>query len=379
MHIVLVCNPGNRRAKMFCDAMRRLRLPDAQVLSYQDILDGNVSVADYLTPSALLRIESPGEDFGIEKRLIALGAAINCNGRAERISFEDALRLGSDHGRIRFLRQWYLGYDHLLQRLGIDVTQSGCRVFNSPESIGLMFDKVRCHDLLKSNGVPVPERTISAKGYDELRQALRNQQFKRVFVKPAHGSSASGVIAYRMQGDKEEVFTSVELVENGSEYRLYNTLQPRRYNDRGQIRRIVNFILSEGAIIEEWIPKETLNSKFFDVRVVVINGRARVVLPRLSNGAITNLHLGNERGESLELQQLMGERFAGLAACAERAAVTAGAFYAGVDVLVTAGSHQPRVLELNAFGDLLPGVSTNTGDDLYTCALKERLNETSDF
>lgn len=375
MHILLVCNPGNRRVEMFCDAVRRLRLPVPQVLSYVDILDGNVSVSDYLTSSTLLRIESPGEHFETEKRLIARGANVTCHGRAERITYDEARRLTPDHGRIRFLRQWYLGFSDLLQSLTDDIAQSGCRVVNSPQSINLMFDKVRCQQHLSEHNVPVPERVAMANGYDEFRQTLAHYPYKRVFVKPAHGSSASGVMAYRMQGTKEEVFTSMELVRDGNQCRLYNTLKLKRYNDSEEIRRLLNFILDEGAIIEEWIPKETLQNKFFDIRVVVVNGKAKAILPRLSSGPITNLHLGNERGNLQQLKTMLGEQYDDLLACAETSVASIeGAFYAGADILITAGSHHPRVLELNAFGDLLPGITTDGGDDLYTCVLKELLH-----
>ena len=372
MNIVLVCNAENRRVAMFCDAVKRLRFPDVRVLDYVDILDGRISVSDYLNPSTLLRIESPGEKFETEKRLIAMGAESEYHGRAERVTRKDALLLTPDHGRIRFLKQWYLGFNELLQRLANDVANSGCQVFNSPASISLMFDKAGCHELFRNYAIPAPKQVFQVQTYDEFREALRHCPYKRVFVKPAHGSSASGVLAYRMQGDNEELFTPVELVGNGNEYRLYNALKLKRYIDHDQVRTLLDFILAEGAVIEEWIPKETMQSRFFDVRVVVINGKARAVLPRLSNGPITNLHLGNERGSLTQLKMLMDEQYNELVECAEVALSTVdGAFYAGVDVLVTAGSRNPRVLELNAFGDLLPGLTTDDGDDLYTCALKE--------
>ncbi len=375
MNIVLVCNAENRRVAMFCDAAKRLRFPDVRVLDYVDILDGRISVSDYLNRSTLLRIESPGEKFETEKRLIAMGAESGYHGRAERISRKDALLLTPDHGRIRFLKQWYLGFNELLQRLANDVANSGCQVFNSPASISMMFDKVGCHELFMSYAIPTPAQVFRAQGYEEFRDALRRHPYKRVFVKPAHGSSASGVLAYRMQGDKEEIFTSVELVGDGSQYRLYNALRLKRYSDHEQVRTLLDYILAEGAVIEEWIPKETMHGRFFDVRVVVVNGKARAVLPRLSNGPITNLHLGNERGSLTQLKMLMSERYNELVEFAEVSMATIdGAFYAGVDVLVTAGSRNPRVLELNAFGDLLPGLTTDDGDDLYTCALKELMH-----
>jgi hypothetical protein len=376
MHIVLICNPENRRVDLFCKTAQKLGLPRPQLLSYIDILDGKINVGSNLTPSTLLRIESPGENFETEKRLIARGASVPDNGMAKRISFAKALQLMPERGRIQFLRQWFLGFSDLLAKVDEDITSRGCRVLNSGQSIRVMFDKVQCQQALKNKGIPVPNFFLQPKNYDELRECLKDHPYKRVFIKPAHASSASGVMAYRMQGDQEEVFTSMELVHGGIEPRIYNALKIRRYTKVEDIRTLFDFIIDEGAIIEEWIPKASLHGKFFDVRAVVVNGIAEVILPRLSTGPITNLHLGNQRGNPDELKKLLGDAgFGRVLRCAEQAVSSVqGAYYAGVDIAITAGSHNPRVLELNAFGDLLPGIVTNRGEDIYTAELKEFSN-----
>jgi glutathione synthase/RimK-type ligase-like ATP-grasp enzyme len=376
MHIALISNPENRRVELFCKAVQKLGLPRPQLLSYSDILDEKIGVATFLTPSTLLRIESPGENFETEKKLIARGAKVPDNGRAKRISAADALQLIPERGRLLFLRQWFLGFSDLLASIEEDITACGCRVLNSPQSIRMMFDKLQCQQTLKNKGIPVPNLLLQPKSYDELRECLKGHPYKRVFIKPAHASSASGVMAYRMQGDREEVFTSMELVQVGGESRIYNALKIRCYTKPADIRTLFDFILNEGAIIEEWIPKASLQGKFFDVRVVVVNGIAEVILPRLSTGPITNLHLGNQRGNPEELKKFLGGAgYDRLLRCAEQAVSgVKGAYYAGVDIAITAGSHNPRVLELNAFGDLLPGIMTNNGEDIYTAELKEFSN-----
>ena len=119
----------------------------------------------------------------------------------------------------------------------------------------------------------------------------------------------------------------------------------------------------------------TLQNQFFDVRIVVINGKARHVLPRLSAGPITNLHLGNQRGNAELLRKKLGlVKYEQMLHTAEQAVRTIpGAFYAGVDVLIPAGFGKPSILELNAFGDLLPQL-LHQGEDTYTAELNALLH-----
>jgi glutathione synthase/RimK-type ligase-like ATP-grasp enzyme len=242
---------------------------------------------------------------------------------------------------------------------------------NTPDAICLMFDKVRCQQQLSVAGVLVPRSLSPVRTYEALRSQLQANAWKQVFIKPAHSSSASGVIAYRTQGQREQAVTSIEMVNVYGQHRFYNSLRLRRYSSSKDIQPLIDFILQEGAIVEEWIPKATFQHQVFDVRIVVINGKARHVLPRLSAGPITNLHLGNRRGNAELLRQAVGSvKYEQLMHTAEQAVRSIpGAFYAGVDVLIPAGFGQPRVLELNAFGDLLPQL-LHQGEDTYTAELK---------
>ena len=61
---------------------------------------------------------------------------------------------------------------------------------------------------------------------------------------------------------------------------------------------MLTFILQEGAIVEEWLPKAVFQGKQFDLRVVVIKGVAKHFVVRLGNSPMTNLHLGNARGDA---------------------------------------------------------------------------------
>jgi glutathione synthase/RimK-type ligase-like ATP-grasp enzyme len=373
MNIVVVCNPENRRADLFCTAARGLGLPTPRRISYTSILEDEGILQDALRPDTLLRIESPGENFEVERRIIARGANFMHFGNAGRISEADARNLHTDHGRIRFLRQWFLGFSDVLKQIQRAISASRCRVLNAPDVIGLMFDKRCCQHHLHNQQIPVPRLLPELTNYDALREQIQEGGGQRLFIKPWHASSASGVLAYRAQGHREEIFAPIALERLAGEVKLYNSLTVRRYTDPGDIRTLINFILAEGAVVEEWIPKASLQGKIFDLRVVVINGQGQFILPRLSAGPITNLHLGNQRGNVSNLRGALGSRCYDQALeCAEAAVRSlSGAFYAGVDVLIPAGFGQPRVLEVNAFGDLLPGLTNVQGHDTYTATLKE--------
>jgi glutathione synthase/RimK-type ligase-like ATP-grasp enzyme len=373
MEIVVVCNPENRRANLFCQAARDLGLPTPRCVAYASILADETILHDVLRPGNRLRIESPGENFDVERRIIARGAAVMEAGVGEYISESDALALRPDHGRIRFYKQWFAGFGAVLGQIQQVAFDSDCRVLNTPEAICMMFDKRRCQYHLQERQIPVPGLWPELASYDALHEQRKKQKAVRLFIKPSHASSASGVLAYRAQRDREEILAPVAIERSGGEVKLYNSLKVRRYTDPADIRALINFILAEGAVVEEWIPKASLQGKFFDLRVVVINGRAQFALPRLSAGPITNLHLGNQRGDASNVRGQLGDRCYDQAMhCAEAAVRSVdGAFYAGVDVLIPAGFGQPRVLEINAFGDLLPGLVNAQGLDTYTATLKE--------
>jgi hypothetical protein len=69
----VICNPENRRVELFQNALRNLGLPPARVVAYIDLLAGHVDLSAELMPAAVVRIESPGEDFEVEKALLLAG------------------------------------------------------------------------------------------------------------------------------------------------------------------------------------------------------------------------------------------------------------------------------------------------------------------
>jgi glutathione synthase/RimK-type ligase-like ATP-grasp enzyme len=283
----------------------------------------------------LVRIDSPGEDPEVDRLL--------------RGSPEPARPGGIVGGA-----EAYASLGKALDR----IAGGGGRLLNPPRDIKVMNDKRQCHALLAEAGIPVPPALPEIRGYAELRAA----GWPRVFVKPAHGSSASGVLALAFAGPRVMATTSVEIGDDG---RLYNSLRVRRYDDEALIARIVDRLAPDGLHVERWIPKAMLGDRTLDLRVVVIAGRPAHVVVRTSRSPLTNLHLGNARGDVAAVRAAAGEDSwaAAMRTSAEVARCFPGSLHVGVDLMFRAGWRSHAVAEVNAFGDLLTGIDTY-GDEV---------------
>ena len=243
---------------------------------------------------------------------------------------------------------------------------------NHPCDIAVMFDKPKCHERFSNNNLPVAHSLGKIHSYEQhLREQMQAQGLERVFVKLSHGSSASGVIAYRANSRFESAITTVERVREDDETLLYNSRRIRNYTKREEIADIINILTAEGVIVEEWLPKARLQGCGFDLRVVVINGEAQHVVVRLGKSPMTNLHLGNERGNINEFLAKVGdENWQKMKrTCEQAAGLFPDSLYCGVDLMILPDWEQHAVLEINAFGDLLPGILWN-GMDTYMSEIK---------
>jgi hypothetical protein len=207
--------------------------------------------------------------------------------------------------------------------------------------------------------------------FEELHERMRATGCRRVFVKLAHGSSASGVVAYETSGARQQALTTVEVVRRHGELRLYNSRRIRRYHQLADVADLIDALAREGVRVEEWVPKAGLDGFVFDLRVVVIAGRARHVVVRMSCGPMTNLHLLNRRGDLSAVLARMGPEAwrAARRTCEKAAGLFPDSLHLGVDLLIAPGFRRHAVLEGNAFGDLLPGVLSG-GVDTYEAEIR---------
>lgn len=372
LNFVVIANPENRRVGFLQQALAHFNLPLATVVSYADLIAGNETLSRFDATNTIIRFDSPEKNFDIDKAIIATGAKVPDDGQHQRISAAASAQLEFDKGLILYPRQWYLGWRYLLQQW----EQLQCQTMNHPQDIAVMFDKPQCCDRFLRHNIPVSRSLGKIYNYEHLREQMEKQDCDRVFVKLSHGSAASGVVAYRANSPFESAITTVERVRENGQTLLYNSRKICHYTQREAIADIINILTSEGVQVEEWLPKAHLQGCGFDVRVVVIDGEAQHIVVRLGKSPMTNLHLGNERGDTQEFFAKVGSENWEIMkqTCEAAAALFPNSLYCGVDLLILPDWQQHVILEINAFGDLLPGIIWN-GLDTYTSEVKAILEK----
>jgi hypothetical protein len=355
---VIVGNPENRRVTLFQLALASRGCPPAKVLSYEGLLTGRETIAS-IPRGAIVRIESPGENFAVEKLLLAAGADDAEREGSPFASIERLRDLSEDRGLILYPRQWYLGFISSCTRwFEAAATSADCTITTNASNLKIVFDKRLCHAACTSSGLPTPAAVGNITCWDELAERMATTGIKRVFVKLANGSSASGVVALHLRGRMVEAITTVELDRAGGEPRLYNSLKLQRYTSIDDVRELINALTPHHVHAEEWLPKASVGRRVCDLRVLVVRGRPTQMVVRTSRSPLTNLHLGNKRGDlGMVLEKVSSAELESLhATCGRVAEMFPGSLHLGLDVLFTPGFRRHFLLEVNAFGDLLPGV-----------------------
>lgn len=365
---VVVGVPGSRRVELWQAALSRFGLPPSRVVAHSDLLAGRVALCECVEHGDAVRIESPGKDWELERALLLAGAEQPDDGAAERLERATLMAMEFERGRILAVRQWFLGWRALLETIAAQLAECPPhRLMLRPADIAVMFDKRACHARMERAGIAVPPSLGPVDSFDELLEQMRERGWGRVFVKLAHGSSASGAVALAVGRSRAQAVSTVEMIHDRDGVRLYNSRRLKTYRDTGEIVALIDAVCRHRVHVERWLPKAGIAERTFDLRVVVIAGRARHVVARLSRGPMTNLHLLNARGDALAVAARMGAQAWELAleSCERAMAVFPHSMYGGIDLLIAPGFRRHAVLEANAFGDLLPGVLSDT-QDTYT-------------
>jgi hypothetical protein len=196
--MILIGNPGNKRTAGLQRARQALGLPPAEVLSYAALLSGEQSLAaarlarEGGAEAPLLRLDAPGEQFEVERALIALGAPdapeeaaaderllpLAARPDPQPMSVRAALALQEQTGRLYHPSQWFRGFGRLLGRLEREAGQLWAQPnwLNAPADIAAMFDKRHTQSLLRQAGVPVPALLAEQErlpDYEALRAAMQ--------------------------------------------------------------------------------------------------------------------------------------------------------------------------------------------------------------
>lgn len=353
MTFTVVGTPGDRRVELFLAACARSGVADPRVVGWADVLSG---APLRLRPGDLLRIDSPGGDPAADTLLRGPG----------------------DPARVAGGARWYTAFTAALARIRAEADRTGARSLNDVEEIAVMFDKRRCHARLLSAGVPVPPALPAVHGYAGLRGRMAEAGWNRVFVKPAHGSSASGVVALQVApGRIKAVTPAVWSTQGGG---LVNSLRLSTYDTEAEVAALIDALAPDGLHVERWLPKMTVDGRALDLRVVVVAGEPTHAVVRTGEGPMTNLHLGGGRGDLGAVRRAVGEDVwaRALRTCAQAAACFPGSLMAGVDLLIGIDRRRLAVGEVNAFGDLLPGLTGLPGGaaeglDTYTTQIRAAL------
>lgn len=368
----MVGDGKSERVQRFQAALAEV-LPGAEfrLLEYVDVLKDPSILEDCLAEDCVLRIESPGQCFEVSRRLLQRGCEHARNEDSPWISIEELADFQEDFGRIFYPRQWFLGYRDFLNSVYamLQETDAHVEVMSDPREIAVMFDKRACHQRMVEAGIPVPDSLREISDFQSLIDAMSRQHMNRVFVKLAHGSSASGVMAFHASENRLRATTTCELVRDARGLRLYNSLRVPKYTSQTDICDIVNLLCEQGVHVEQWLPKARAPScdasdgglpEEFDLRVMVIGGKVQHLVVRQSSRPMTNLHLNSRRGDVPAVLEMLGDQWARIQeTCRQTLLLFPGCHYAGIDVAVMPGCRRHAVLEINAFGDLLPRIEHN--------------------
>ncbi|MCB9679406.1 MAG: STM4014 family protein [Alphaproteobacteria bacterium] len=354
MKLLVLGNPENRRVALFVDAARGLGLPEPDVVPWAALARDPSVLLGFPDEPRVVRLDSTGENAEVEALLLARGHRAALGYGCEVI--EPGTQRG--FGQVLGPRQAHLGFLDLLDVLqGVLAERPSWRVPQPFDTIRACFDKDATANALAAAGVPVA-RAVPCRTAREVLDA-HLAEGRALWVKVTCASSASCLAVVR-GGAQPHAMTTLRETDAGR----FNSLRVVRVQG-DRLEPMLDWLLCEGSRVEVDEPKARLDGAFFDLRVLVIRGEPRFVVVRQSRHGITNLHLGGWRGDTEALWAALGS--AGRAALLDLCRAVGEAlpcWYLGIDVLVAPGFDRFCVLEVNAFGDLLPRLE-NAGLDTY--------------
>lgn len=327
--VTLVGDPDGRRARLLQDSLSRNAFPAPRLISWQHVL--TVGAPTFETDE-IVWLDSPGDSPVIDA----------------------LLRGDGDQTRIADGQTWYRNLCAAARTL------RGGRHLTDADELAILFDKRRCHAHLADHQVPVPRAIhpmTELTDWAAVRDATESAGMSRYFVKPAHGSSAAGVVAVETaSGGRVQARSSAEF-DRGE---LHNSLRVRKHIGEHQVGKLIDALAPERLHVEAWIPKPSLDGRSADLRVLVVAGTATHAVLRLGSSPMTNLNLGGRRGDlatAVDRFERSGFGWEHVLDTAEAAAdCFPGTLCVGVDLLPTSDWRSVLVGEVNAFGDLLPNL-----------------------
>ncbi|SET25506.1 STM4014 family protein [Stigmatella erecta] len=369
---ILIGNAENRRVTLFQEALAGQGLPPAHVVSWSELLSREGRLEELPDTEAMVRIDSAGENWEVEKALLKRGYTDALEHGCSVLTPEEVDALPLDLGRILCPRQHHLGFLRILAQLeALFARRPRWRVLQPPAAIADLFDKRITSRRYAALGVPVPEPLEDITDVASLRARMHEAGCREVFVKVSCGSSASCLAIFRRGRSTESLVTTIEQAETG----WYNSLKVRRIQEPRRVDEVLTFLLREGSQVERSIPKARLGGDYFDCRVLMVRGEPAFTVVRQSHRPITNLHLGGWRGDLEDFRAAVPpNRLADAMESCRAVARAHDCLHVGIDLMYEEHFTGHRVLEANAFGDLLPRLWRD-GLSVYAWEIREALRE----
>jgi len=369
--LVVLANGRSSRVRHWQQAACRFPELSMRVVEWRDWLGGGDELPLALRTARWLRVESPGEDWGLERLLLERGARARAAEGGVPLEAVDLDRLTGQRGAIVSPRQWYLGLCQALQEIdGLLGEFPHVQSLTPGDEVVRLFDKGLCQPRFCEAGLPVPGFHLGIGGYDELRSVLPGKS-GRWMLKLRHGFSALGAVALHWEPGRVRALTTTEIETTPTGERLLLSKRLQALTDERQIARLIDRLAPEGWIVESWLPKRLFAGVPFDLRCVVIDGTARHLLGRGAASPFTNLNLDGRRIPAEDLRRLLHDQVDVVLDHAARAAACfPGMLSVGVDVLIRPDGRL-AILEANAFGDYLPDLQDRgeTPHEAYLSAL----------
>jgi len=328
---------------MFQNELAAAGLPPAEVVSYADLIADPDALAKIDDGPAIVRQDSFGQDFEVERGLLRLGLEDARALGASVLELDAIDELEYERGRILCPRQLHCGFLRVVEAIEKTVARRPqWRVLQSPKGIVDLFDKRVTSRRWRGEGLPVPE-PLDVEDWRELSGPA--------YAKLSCGSSASGVARFMVAGRRVSVITTMEMTGG----RFYNSRRLRRYEHPEAIDRLWGFLRREGMHVERSLSKAKVGGESFDLRIVVLDGEPEFVVVRCSRAPMTNLHLGGRRGDWEALRSTIpAASWESVTESCRAVARDVDCYMVGLDVLLEPGLERHAVIEGNAFGDLFP-------------------------
>ena len=360
--VLVIGNPTNRRVTLFAQAVIDQGLPAPRIISHLDAIQRPALLLELADTPLHVRIDSTGEDAQVEGLLLDRGhPAAQAHGQCEVVP----IGTRPAFGRLCAPRQHHLGLLAYLDDLDhVFTRRPAWRIWSPPSTVRAVFDKRVTSATLQAAGVPVPEPILDVTTPEQLRAVMCARGLTRVVVKLSCGSSAAGLAVVGLR----TVMTTMRWEGDG----WCNSLKVQRVDAPQAIDRILRWLLAEGAQIERFVPKARFDGSFFDLRVLCVAGEPAFIVMRQAHHPITNLHLGGWRGDLDALRAEVPDTAwtAAMDSCRTAAALYPS-HHLGIDLLFEPRFGGHRIIELNAFGDLLPRLCRD-GLDVYGWEIARR-------